>query len=109
MGVGKDSDMPEDVRGNWDLYQSNGFTVHMEVAEEDADGSFTGRATIHGKAGFTELVDTRATDSEITFQVGNGRYVGRFDFQGRLTGIAFDMTHPQNQATWFADRLFESM
>ncbi|MFZ2529427.1 MAG: hypothetical protein WAX14_17525 [Rhodococcus sp. (in: high G+C Gram-positive bacteria)] len=98
--------MAKDVRGDWDLHQSNGFTLHVEVADEDPDGSFTGKANVHGKAGFTPLTDTRATDDEFTFQMGPGRYTGRFDFQGRLTGITFDTAHPQSQATWFADKLF---
>jgi hypothetical protein len=98
--------MSKDVRGNWDLTQSNGFVLHMEVADEDPDGSFTGRANVDGQAGFIDLTDTRATDDEITFQRGNGRYVGRFDFQGRATGMTFDVANPTSQATWFANKLF---
>ncbi|OJF79723.1 hypothetical protein [Nocardia seriolae] len=101
--------MPRDVRGNWDLHQGNGFTLHMEIADEDGEGSFDGRVNVHGKAGFTGLADTRATDDELTFQMGNGRYTGRFDFQGRLTGVTFDVAHPQSQATWWADKLFGFM
>ncbi|MEV6256726.1 hypothetical protein ACIHAX_19515 [Nocardia sp. NPDC051929] len=98
--------MSRDVRGNWSLHQSNGFTVHVEVAGEDGDGTFNGKGNIHGQPGFIEFTDTRATDDEITFQMGDGRYVGRFDFQGRLTGTTFDLSHPHSHATWFADKLF---
>ncbi|NEA54794.1 hypothetical protein G3I60_11720 [Streptomyces sp. SID13666] len=98
--------MAMDVRDKWDLNQSNGFTLHMEIAEEDDDGFFSGRANIHGQAGFHDLTDARATDDEFTFLMGSGRYVGRFDFQGRLTGSTFDTAHPSSQATFFADKEF---
>lgn len=101
--------MPKDVRGKWDLHQSNGFTLHMEVDGQDRDGTFNGKANVHGKAGFTDLADTRATDDEITFLMGRGRYVGRFDFQGRLTGTTFDTQNPGSQATWFTEKLFGPM
>lgn len=101
--------MPKDVRGNWDLTQSNGFILHLEVAGQDGDGTFNGKANVHGKAGFTDLTDTRATDDEITFLMGRGRYTGRFDFQGRLTGMTFDTANPNSQATWHANKLFGQM
>ncbi|GAA5023762.1 hypothetical protein [Kitasatospora paranensis] len=100
---------PMDVRGDWDLTQSNGFTVHMQIDGEDPDGTFNGRGNIDGKAGFIDLADTRATDHEITFQMGAGRYTGQFDFQGRLTGTTVDTSHPTSQATWQANKLFGSI
>nr|WSZ99512.1 hypothetical protein OH820_31105 [Streptomyces sp. NBC_00857] len=97
--------MVMDVRDKWDLFQSNGFTLHMEVAEEDNEGAFTGQANVDGKAGFQPIADARATDSDFTFLLGNGRYVGNFN-NGRLSGITFDNAHPNSQATWHASKDF---
>ncbi|MEV6256725.1 hypothetical protein ACIHAX_19510 [Nocardia sp. NPDC051929] len=97
--------LPRDVTGTWNLHQGNSFTLHVDVVSEDGDGTFNGKGNIHGQPGFIELTDTRATDDEITFQMGNGRYVGRFDFQGRLTGMVLDLAHPHSHAFWFVDKL----
>ncbi|MFB7216608.1 hypothetical protein [Streptomyces sp. NPDC056255] len=98
--------MAMDVRGTWHLKQSNGALVRLDIME-DPDGTFGGsRASYDGVTGTID--DARATDSEITFRVpwSNGpvgRYVGRFDFQGRLTGVTFAEGHPESQATWVVD------
>jgi hypothetical protein len=102
--------MARDVRGTWNIHQSNGFTVTVQVDDEDADGSFTGNGDIGGGAQNITLTDTRATDNEFTMQMGRGRYVGRFDFQGRLTGQTFDVQAPHSQANWHSDpKLFGFM
>ncbi|MEU0769538.1 hypothetical protein ACIQUO_29140 [Streptomyces albogriseolus] len=98
--------MPMDVRGNWDINQGNGYTLHLEVDHQDPDGFFGGRVNIHGKAGYHPIADAKATDTEFTFMMGNGRYTGRFDEWGRLTGITYDEAHPQSQSTWHAGKTF---
>src|SRR6478736_905321 len=102
--------MPKNIVGQWDVVQSNGFTVHMEVNKLAQNGSFGGTASVVGTAGVRELANGRVTDDEITFDVpvGNvtGRYTGRFDSGGRLTGNGFQIEHPEVQATWFVDKQF---
>jgi hypothetical protein len=98
------------VPGDWTVHQGNGYTVHMEVLDEVSDGSFSGRTTVDGQAGTRDLLDAQVTDDEISFKVAagpvTGVYTGHFDFQGRLSGNAFQIENPTIQTTWFADRLF---
>ncbi|MEU5047705.1 hypothetical protein [Streptomyces griseorubiginosus] len=99
--------MVKDVRGTWRLKQSNGPLVTLNI-NEDPDGTFAGNSTAQFDGITGTIDDARATDSEITFRVpwSNGpvgRYTGRFDFQGRLTGITFAEGHPDQQATWVVD------
>jgi hypothetical protein len=105
--------MTKDVRGDWAVHQGNGFTVRMEVLDEVGDGSFSGRTTIDGQAGERDILDGQVTDAEISFKVAGGNligvYTGRFDFQGRLSGNAFQIENPTVQTTWVADRQFGSM
>ncbi|MEU0088791.1 hypothetical protein [Streptomyces sp. NPDC006274] len=98
--------MPMDVRGNWDINQSNGFTLHLEVTGEDPQGFFDGRIAIANKANYRQIEDAKATDREFTFKMGNGRYTGRFDEWARLTGVTYDEATPQSQATWAANKQF---
>lgn len=108
--------MPKDVRGTWKLKQSNNPLVTLTINEQDGDGTFAGgtnKAQFGNHSGPIE--DARTTETEITFRVrwSNGpvgRYTGRFDFQGRLTGFTFDESNPAAQATWVAiDKLFGNM
>ncbi|MFE7941972.1 hypothetical protein ACFU46_32135 [Streptomyces griseoincarnatus] len=111
--------MVKDVRGTWQLQQTNGPLVTMTIEHEDPhDGSFSGgnnRASFDGISGPIE--DARATDTEITFRVpwSNGpigRYRGHFDFQGALTGVTFAEGHPDQQAQFVVDssrKMFGSM
>ncbi|MGA9362698.1 MAG: hypothetical protein WBW75_33345 [Mycobacterium sp.] len=105
--------MTKDVRGDWAVHQGNGYTVHMEVLDEVSDGSFSGKTSVDGQAGVRDLLDGQVTDDEISFKVPAGSvtgiYTGRFDFQGRLSGNAFQIENPTIQTTWFSDRLFGPM
>lgn len=99
--------MPKDVRGTWHLQQSNGPMVTLHI-NEDPDGTFGGNSTAEFDGITGTIDDARATDDEITFRVPwskgpVGRYVGRFDLQGRLTGITFAEGSPAEQATWVVE------
>ncbi|MFF1594161.1 hypothetical protein ACFVY0_39625 [Streptomyces sp. NPDC058286] len=95
--------MTMDVRGQWGLGQGNGSTVLLNVRQQDPDGSFGGTATVDGHAAG---VTGKVTDSEIAFQVEHGIYIGRFTFEGRLTGLTVDGQNGHSQATWLATELF---
>ena len=112
--------MAMDVRGSWKLKQANGPDVVVTVNAEDPDGSFAAgnnppenTASFDGISG--PIQDARATDQELTFKVpwSNGpigRYVGHFDFQGRLTGVTFNEANPGEQSTWVVnDKTFGRM
>ncbi|MDQ0577896.1 hypothetical protein [Streptomyces rishiriensis] len=94
--------MPRNVVGNWDIAQSNGFILHVQIDNEDEHGLLRGKVNVHNKAGFTDLQDARVTDTDITFLMPPGRYTGRFDSQGRLTGDTFQEGRADKQATWNA-------
>ena len=59
--------MPKNVTGSFDVHQSNGFTVHLDVSDQAGDGRFTGEASRDGQQGPIFLHDAQATDHEITF------------------------------------------
>ncbi|MBB4890762.1 hypothetical protein [Streptomyces netropsis] len=96
----------KDVRGDWTIQQSTGHVVQIHIDNQDDDGTFASpqnTADYPGEHGTID--DAKATDQEISFRVNwsggaRGRYVGRFDFQGRLTGNGFDEANPTVQCTW---------
>ncbi len=97
-----------DVRREFLLHQSNGATVKLNL---DQDGeALGGRAVAPGVDLISHAVTGRTRDSQffltITWNQGSiGEYHGSFN-GGRLSGITFDQTRPDSQATWFADRDF---
>ncbi|MFE9949323.1 hypothetical protein ACFYRJ_17530 [Streptomyces sp. NPDC005531] len=93
--------MPKDVTGDWDVVQSNNHTLHLEISSENTrNGEFSGRANIHGKAGYTDLADTKVTNDDIRFRMGEGQYMGTFDSSGQLSGVTFNRADKGKQATW---------
>ena len=106
--------MAHHIDHEWDLAQSNGFTVRMLIGQaRDAnghltDGSFKGSARIvHGGHPMeANIEEGRLNGDELAFKVrwpsgAMGQYIGRFDGSGHLTGVTFDVAHPHSQATWF--------
>ncbi|MEU6947443.1 hypothetical protein ABZ957_19710 [Streptomyces sp. NPDC046316] len=101
--------MPKDVRGQWTIFQTSGHQVAMNVPAQDGDGTFDGATAQEHYSGNGTITDARATDTELVFLIGwsngaRGRYTGRFDFQGRLTGVCYDEAHPTSQASWYAKK-----
>lgn len=94
-----------DIRGNWDI-QQGGFLLHVQITDQFPDGRFDGRINVHGKAGFTAISEERVTGNEISFLMGRGRYLGNFNFEGRLTGTTFDVERPGEQSDWVAEAKF---
>jgi len=106
--------MAHDVDGIWELVQSNGFGVRVDIAQaQDASGLADG--DLHGAAkeldpSGTELAEanlSRALHSDsVEFTVAwpngtQGQYSGTFDAGGHLSGVTFDIANPTSQATWF--------
>ncbi|MGW3092126.1 hypothetical protein ACWDCC_01630 [Streptomyces sp. NPDC001102] len=105
--------MSKDVRGQWQIIQTSGHVVDLNIGDEDANGTFDdngGQKSAHERfSGDGMISDARATDDEFVCLISwdngaKGRYSGRFDFQGRLTGVCHDEVHPSAVASWFARR-----
>src|SRR5690349_6392918 len=95
-----------DVRGHWNLRQSNGFVVdlHMQqtgtaiqgvASQSGGQVSGTGEGSVHGNQ---FLLSIQWSNGSI------GEYNGSFNSIGRLTGVTFDVNHPQSQATWVSSK-----
>jgi hypothetical protein len=94
--------------GSWQLYQSNGFTVTLNVAQ-DGNGALYGSATDGSSVGTIQAGSVDATS--IYFVIGwsngaTGRYTGSLGPDRRLSGTTFDVNHPTSQATWYTNQTF---
>jgi hypothetical protein len=109
--------MAHDVSGIWNIKQSNGYTVQVNIEQPRfdnvvLDGPLSGTAqeyTPHG----TDISNPNQTLQDgkldgdafvIRINWGNdtlGHYSGFFDPFGRLSGVTYDEMHPGAQATWF--------
>ncbi len=100
--------MSNSIAGEWTLAQSNGYTVKMTIFPQD-NGGYLGNAEVVG--GGPHMI---ATADDLSFNgVGLsfkvkwpnggaiGQYIGQYDGSGNLTGVTFDVAHPNSQATWF--------
>jgi len=107
--------MAHDVSGTWEIVQSNGYKVVVEITqqkdgrERPEDGDLSGFAheiTPHGTDVSDQLLagklDGDSFEIVIDWQNGTkGQYSGSFDPIGNLSGVTFDVMHPAAQATWF--------
>jgi hypothetical protein len=106
--------MAHDVDGIWDLVQSNGFTVRVDIVQPRGPGGLTD-GELHGAAkqvgaGGVDLAEANLSGAlsgnSFEFVVAwpngsKGQYSGNFDAGGNLSGVTFDIAHPESQATWF--------
>jgi hypothetical protein len=109
-----------DVRGEFQLHQSNGATVDLHVDQLFPSGSdnlpdsasevLRGRAHVRGSNQISTAMTGRVLGNQfflvVTWNQGSvGEYHGAFN-SGRLAGNTFDRSHPQSQASWFIDKDF---
>jgi hypothetical protein len=104
--------MARDVDGAWQLAQSNGFTVEVDIVQPRDGSGNLGDGDVHGGAKIVEggsgeanLEGNLAGDA-LEFRVhwpngAVGQYSGRYDASGSLSGVTFDIANPGSQATWF--------
>lgn len=118
--------MPQffDVSGEWDAFQSNGFTVHffnMQQSPRAADRSVSdlkGRAS-HSGGAVEGRVEGALSETQFNVLVfwdneTEGSYAGTFGIIGglpgesgaQLNGVTHDVMHPQNVASWHAGEFF---
>jgi hypothetical protein len=106
--------MQWDAGGQWDLQQSNGFNLTMELSQ-------TGKA-ITGKASYgttssgsvfsggdpvtrTMGVDGNIEADDFYVMIGTkGVYRGKVGASGRMDGFTYDASNPSSKATWFSSR-----
>jgi len=102
--------------GAWTANQSNGFGTRFNLDQTD-NGQLSGDASAFPLGGGDEMFGTVDSDGSLVRgdrvqivvdwnQGSRGKYVGGFDFSGRLSGQTFDLANPQSQANWFSDKLF---
>jgi hypothetical protein len=107
--------MAHNVDGIWELVQSNGFTVRVDIAQARdpggglADGGLHGAAKeINGagvalaEANLSGALNGSSFEFTVAWPNGStGQYTGNYDAGGHLSGVTFDVAHPTSQATWF--------
>jgi hypothetical protein len=97
--------MARNINGQWTITQSNGFEVVFDIVQAP-NGALHGSGRVVG--GREANGRGQLSGDSFSFTVdwnGNGRggrYTGRFDAAGHLSGMTFDLDHPTSQATWFA-------
>ena len=99
-----------DVGGSWDAIQSNGHRAAFDLRLRGTQGVFHGTASHSGGSvrGHGEGVIT-GNDFLYTVTWNNGtigEYNGRFNAEGRITGVTFDKRNPGSSATWSSSKRF---
>jgi hypothetical protein len=96
------------VSGDWSIFQSNGFVVQVHLTQDG--GLIFGSANTGSTSGEVRRgssVNGGTFLLVIDWHNGTmGEYNGNVGLNGRLTGISFDLSHPESQASWFSDRTF---
>jgi len=102
-----------DVQGRWELRQSNGIVVSVDIQPLRDNGVFNGTAThsngsIHGSGfGGVDVINPNEFTFTISWSGGNaGAYIASFDSTGKLRGVTFDLSTPTSTATWESLRTF---
>jgi hypothetical protein len=95
-----------DVEGRWDVIQSDGGRVTLDITQEG--DQLRGSGTTGGVAGHGI---GQAILNQFVFDIQwdsgpHGEYTGMFGINGRLSGIAVDVNNLNSHAYWFATRLF---
>jgi hypothetical protein len=106
MNFGRISMAGFDVSGSWNLHQSNGADVAMNVGRGPSPDGTATHDGINGHFNQAEL-----TEHEFHFVIRwdngpIGDYVGTFGIDGRLRGQTFDATNPHTQALWHSEKQF---
>ena len=95
-----------DVSGSWTIQQSNGWRADVNLMQNGS--SLSGSADAMGGGDQMHAQELGGTVSDthfsltVTWPQSRGRYEGTFSPDGTLTGVTFDVQHPNSQATWFA-------
>ena len=107
-----------DVSGQWDIVQSNGFRVPINVSQtnDQLSGSASHSNGTVLSENITGFVQGPTIDMTITWNNGTkGHYTGTFTRghfdsppNGFLKGDSQDLNHLESTATWFSEgRVFQ--
>ena len=94
----------------WDVIQTNGAIVVMDIDTIMPDGSFSLDAS-HSNGAVVGNGQGKVTQRDISFTVNwsdgtRGVYQGEFDGGGQIHGSTFDAAHPESVAGWKSSRAF---
>jgi hypothetical protein len=105
-----------DLGKEFTVVQSNGFSVRFRLGRDEQGGpKFIDADAFSSDGTQTDgsIVDGQIEDDRFVVTVewgesgASGRYSGRRDIDGTLSGVTFDLLNPASQATWFVpDRTF---
>jgi hypothetical protein len=101
---------PRNIGGLWDILQTNGFAVPINVEPVQPDGSFTleaeeNQGAVRGTG--AGHVNGNLVNFIVNWSNGTtGAYNGAFDDHGVINGSTFDIKHPQSFAGWHSSRGF---
>jgi hypothetical protein len=103
--------------GPWTAHQSNNHDVRFNL-DQDENGKLSGTADaipLGDDPGdpfsgtvidFSSVQENRVQIVVDWSQGSRGKYIGAFDFSGRLSGNTFDINNPGAQALWFSEETF---
>jgi hypothetical protein len=100
-----------DIHGLWDIIQTNGFVVPINVANfNKSDGSFSLEAE-QGAGGVRGNGNGNVRGEMVDFIVNwdnqtRGAYHGAFGQDGVINGSTFDLANPGSFAGWHSSRSF---
>jgi hypothetical protein len=92
------------------VQQSNGFRVRFRLGKNDlGEPKFIDADAFSSDGTQTDgsIVDGMIEDDRFVVKVewgdsgASGRYSGRRDIDGTLSGVTFDLLNRESQATWF--------
>ena len=106
--------MARNLTDLWDLIQTNGARVTIDIDQVRPDGKFDLEAShsngsVRGKGSGELRRDSIGEEILFTITWGNntqGAYQGRFDGGNFLNGSTFDVKNPTSHAGWRSDRAF---
>ena len=102
-----------DVSGQWDAQQSNGAVASFDLRHRGTQGVIHGHASHSGGSVLGDgegVIQGTAFHLVVRWNNGTmGEYNGTFAINGRVSGVTFDLLHPQSQATWFSSRFFQEV
>jgi hypothetical protein len=92
------------VRGPWNIVQSNGPTVRINLSQDEGSGALSGTARSDDVSGNASgRIQGRAFELTINWSNGQlGQYTGVIGNGDRIKGTTADATNPSSVATWNA-------
>ena len=92
-----------DVSGRWDIKQSNGYTVHLNLTQHGTRINGSGKTLTAGLHGLHGNIQGNDFFVQITWGPDAiGIYRGKVGPEGRIDGTTYDEKSPGSKANWFS-------